>query len=295
MSEKLQLPRHIRPARFQAPLPADRLILRETPDPEAVPMDVVFVGGGPAGLAGAIELARLVGKDNEGDGGLGEVEIGVLEKASQGSTSAGLEELGLSAALPVPRVSSRSAYDVIALGASTGGPEALETVLRAAPRNAPGMVVVQHMPKPFTGPFAKRLNSACEVEVREATDGASVLPGLVLVAPGDQHVSLAGEGPKYWVKLADGPLVSRHRPSIDMLFHSVAKTAGQGACGVLMTGMGTDGVEGLLSMKGAGAATVGQDESTSVVFGMAKKAIERGAVGRVLPVSRILPFLLARR
>src|SRR5262245_34779578 len=183
---------------------------------------------------------------------------------------------------------------VVAVGTSTGGTEALRVLLMALPLDAPGFVVVQHMPELFTAGFAERLNQICQVDVKEANDGDRVRPGCVLIAPGNRHTTIVRNGAQYAVKVVDGPLVSRHRPSVDVLFRSVAQAAGANAVGVLLTGMGDDGAEGLLEMKRAGASTIAQDESTSVVFGMPRAAIDRGAVDEVLPLTRIAAAVLAR-
>jgi two-component system chemotaxis response regulator CheB len=183
---------------------------------------------------------------------------------------------------------------VVAVGTSTGGTEALRVLLTALPLEAPGFVVVQHMPEVFTANFAERLNQLCAVDVREARDGDRVRPGLVLIAPGNRHTMISRNGAQYIVRVVDGPLVARHRPSVDVLFRSVAQAAGANAVGVIMTGMGDDGADGLLAMKKAAAATIAQDEQTCVVFGMPKVAIDRGAVDEVLPLQRIADAILAR-
>lgn len=183
---------------------------------------------------------------------------------------------------------------VIAVGTSTGGTEALRTLLMGLPLDAPGFVVVQHMPEAFTAAFADRLNQHCQVDVKEARDGDRVRRGCVLIAPGNRHTLVVRNGAQYAIATNDGPLVARHRPSVDVLFRSVAQAAGPNAVGVLMTGMGADGAEGLLEMKRAGAATIAQDEATSVVFGMPKAAIDRGAVDETLPLHRIAASILAR-
>jgi len=183
---------------------------------------------------------------------------------------------------------------VVAIGTSTGGTEALRVLLMALPLDAPGFVVVQHMPEVFTAGFAQRLNQLCAVDVQEARDGDRVRPGLVLIAPGNRHTMINRNGAQYVVRVVDGPLVARHRPSVDVLFRSVAQAAGANAVGVIMTGMGDDGADGLLEMKKAGASTIAQDEATSVVFGMPKVAIERGAVDEVLPLQRITHAILSR-
>jgi two-component system chemotaxis response regulator CheB len=176
---------------------------------------------------------------------------------------------------------------VVAMGASTGGTEALREVLRAMPANGPAILIVQHMPAGFTTAFADHLDQVCAMDVREARSGDRVQPGLALVAPGDRHLRVIRRAADLIVELSDGPPVSRHRPSVDVLFRSVAETLGECAVGVIMTGMGADGAEGLLEMKRAGAATIAQDESTCVVFGMPKEAIDLGAVDAILPLPRI--------
>ena len=183
---------------------------------------------------------------------------------------------------------------VVAVGTSTGGTEALRVLLMALPLDAPGFVVVQHMPEVFTANFAERLNQLCAVDVREARDGDRVRPGLVLIAPGNRHTMIDRNGAQYVVRVVDGPLVARHRPSVDVLFRSVAQAAGANAVGVIMTGMGDDGADGLLEMKKVGASTIAQDEQTCVVFGMPKVAIDRGAVDEVLPLQRIASAILTR-
>ena len=176
---------------------------------------------------------------------------------------------------------------VVAIGASTGGTQALQRLLSALPGNAPGTIVVQHMPEHFTRAFADRLNEVCEVEVKEAEDGDKVIPGKVLIAPGNYHMLLRRSGAMYYVQVKSGPLVSRHRPSVDVLFKSVARYAGKNAIGVILTGMGGDGAEGLLEMKKNGASTIAQNEASCVVFGMPKVAIELGAVDKIVGLNKI--------
>ncbi len=182
---------------------------------------------------------------------------------------------------------TRTTNKVIAIGASTGGTEALQVVLRSMPSNSPGIIIVQHMPEHFTRSFAKRLNELCDIEVKEAEDGDRVVPGKALIAPGNYHMLLRRSGAVYFVNVKTGPLVSRHRPSVDVLFKSVARYAGQNAVGVIMTGMGADGSEGMKEMKDQGAETIAQDENTCVVYGMPKEAVELGAVNYVVPLQRI--------
>jgi two-component system, chemotaxis family, protein-glutamate methylesterase/glutaminase len=173
--------------------------------------------------------------------------------------------------------SSASSEKIIALGASTGGTEALRVVLEAMPTDSPGLVIVQHMPEGFTAAFAAHLNASCKIKVKEAAQGDMIIKGRALIAPGNRHM-LVRRGTACYTEIVDGPLVSRHRPSVDVLFRSVAQVAGSNAVGVIMTGMGDDGAEGLLAMKGVGGFTIAQDEKSCVVFGMSKEAIDRGAV-----------------
>jgi len=182
---------------------------------------------------------------------------------------------------------------VVAIGTSTGGTQALEAVLTALPHVCPGIVIVQHMPEKFTGAFANRLNSLCRIEVREAVNGDRVIPGRALIAQGGRHMLLKRSGAQYYVEIVDGPPVSRHRPSVDVLFRSVAKCAGKNALGIIMTGMGDDGAKGLKEMYDMGARTLGQDEDSCVVYGMPKEAVKLGAVHRELPLERIAYEIVA--
>ena len=191
--------------------------------------------------------------------------------------------------MPAP-VSGRHVAEtdrVICIGASTGGTEAVRNVLEHLPSDCPGIVVVQHMPEHFTAAFARRLNNHCDIEVREAVDGDIVQPGLALIAPGSHHVLLQRRAGRYHVVVQGGPLVSRHRPSVDVLFRSAALAAGANAMGIILTGMGDDGATGLLEMRNAGALTLAQDEDSCVVFGMPKEAIGRGGAARVVPLAQI--------
>ncbi|WP_078708252.1 protein-glutamate methylesterase/protein-glutamine glutaminase [Consotaella salsifontis] len=181
---------------------------------------------------------------------------------------------------------------VVCIGASTGGTDALAVVLKAMPAVSPGIVIVQHMPDKFTGAFAKRLNGLCAIEVREAMDGDTVTPGLALIAPGNRHLLLQRNGRRYYVNVVDGPYICRHRPSVDVLFRSASQSAGPNAIGVLMTGMGDDGARGLLEMKQMGAHTIAQNEATSIVYGMPKEAVERGAAKLVVPLGKIANEIL---
>jgi len=183
---------------------------------------------------------------------------------------------------------------VAVVGASTGGTEALRIFLEAMPLDAPGIVIVQHMPEHFTAAFAKRLDSLCRMSVKEAEDNDTVIRGRALIAPGNRHTLLKRSGARYYVEVKDGPLVSRHRPSVDVLFRSAARYAANNAVGVIMTGMGDDGAKGMLEMKDAGAFTIAQDEATSVVFGMPQEAIKIGSVSKVLPLEEIASEVMKR-
>jgi two-component system chemotaxis response regulator CheB len=206
--------------------------------------------------------------------------------AAGGSTG---PKLTADAMLPPPgtRAMARTTEAIICIGASTGGTESLREVLEVMPGDAPGIVIVQHMPEKFTAAFARRLDSVCQMEVKEAEDGDTVLRGRVLIAPGNLHSMLERSGARYYVSVREGPLVTRHRPSVDVLFRSAARAAGANAVGVIMTGMGDDGARGLEEMKNAGATTLAQDEATSVVFGMPKEAIARGCVDRIVPLHHL--------
>ena len=182
---------------------------------------------------------------------------------------------------------AKTSGKIIAIGASTGGTEAIKEVLLPMPPSAPGMLVVQHMPAKFTASFADRLNEQCEITVKEAEDGEHVVTGKALIAPGNYHMVLRRSGARYYVRVTDGPMVHHQRPAVDVLFKSVAKYAGRNAVGILLTGMGADGAEGLLMMKEAGARTIAQDEKTCVVFGMPKEAIKLGAAEKVVPLKSI--------
>lgn len=181
---------------------------------------------------------------------------------------------------------------IVAIGTSTGGTQALEFLLTKLPVNAPGIVIVQHMPEKFTAMFSERLNGLCEIRVKEAQDNDRVLPGTALIAPGGKHMELVKNGAQYCVHVSDGPLVNRHRPSVDVLFRSMAKNAGKNALGIILTGMGNDGAAGLKAMHDAGASTIAQDEQSCVVFGMPKEAIALGAADKILPLDEVVPNII---
>ncbi|BCD88854.1 chemotaxis response regulator protein-glutamate methylesterase [Pseudomonas solani] len=226
--------------------------------------------------------------------------VGAIKAASQArlkrllgapasATPAVAPKLSADAILPAggPAAMTRTTERIVALGTSTGGTQALEYVLTALPRVCPGIVIVQHMPEKFTAAFAARLDGLCQIEVREARHGDRVIPGRALIAPGGRHMLLKRNGAQYVVDIVDGPPVSRHKPSVDVLFRSTARAAGANATGIIMTGMGDDGARGLREMYEAGAYTLGQDEATCVVYGMPKEARKLDAVRREIPLEQI--------
>lgn len=239
---------------------------------------------------GAVEVLAKPG----GAYSVGDMSIQLAEKiraASQArlkSVAAGEKSPKASETLSgLSKSLKRTTHKVVAMGASTGGTEALKAVLMQMPPNSPGIIIVQHMPPRFTTAFANRLNGLCQIEVREAQDSDTVLPGLALIAPGNYHMLLRRSGARYYVEVKNGPLVCHQRPSVDVLFHSVAQYAGANALGVIMTGMGRDGAKGMLEMRNAGAHTVAQDEASCVVFGMPKEAIRQGGVEHVVSLEDI--------
>jgi two-component system chemotaxis response regulator CheB len=193
---------------------------------------------------------------------------------------------------PATHAMAETTEKIVAIGASTGGTEALKTLLEALPADAPGIVIVQHMPETFTRAFANRLDGLCRITVKEAESNDTVLRGRALIAPGNRHMLLKRSGARYYVDVKEGPLVCRHRPSVDVLFRSAARYAGQNAVGVILTGMGDDGARGMLEMKQAGAKTIAQNEATCVVFGMPNEAIKRDAVDKILPLESVAGAIL---
>lgn len=189
-------------------------------------------------------------------------------------------------------ISVKTTNKIVAIGASTGGTDALREVISMLPSNSPPVVVVQHMPQNFTKAFADRLNSICQVEVKEAVDGEYLAVGKVLIAPGNKHMEIRRSGINYYVTLFDGPMMFHQRPAVEILFNSVAKYAGQNAVGAILTGMGKDGAQGLLNMRNAGASTIAQDEKTCIVFGMPKEAIDLGAAQVIKPLPQIAQTIL---
>ncbi len=196
------------------------------------------------------------------------------------------------AVTPAPPIHLDTTHKVLAIGASTGGTKAIEVVLRGLPANIPGTVIVQHMPEHFTATFAKRLNEVCQMEVREARDNDPVVPGTALIAPGHLHMLLHKSGTRYLVRLKDGAPVHHQRPSVDVLFHSVARNAGRNAVGVILTGMGVDGAKGMLAMHQSGAYTLAEHEKSCVVYGMPQEAIKTGAVDNIMPLPHMAQAIL---
>ncbi|HET7294657.1 MAG TPA: chemotaxis response regulator protein-glutamate methylesterase [Vicinamibacteria bacterium] len=277
-----------------------RKLMAEDPIPVVVCAGLAERGTDAALRATEEGAVAVVAKPRVGVGGFLEESAQMLIDTIRGAAEARPRSRGLSArtssqparARSTPSAGARNPDAILALGASTGGTEALREILEAMPADAPGIVIVQHMPPVFTRTFAERLDRCCRIEVKEAEPGDRVAQGRALVAPGDRHLSVQRGGGGYLVETADGPLVSRHRPSVDVLFHSVARAAGANAVGAILTGMGDDGARGLFAMRQAGARTLAQDEASCVVFGMPKEAIARGAVGDVLPLQRMAGALL---
>jgi two-component system chemotaxis response regulator CheB len=241
---------------------------------------------------GAVEVLGKPG----GPYSVGELKQDLPQKVrAAASARIGQAKPQWSAAAPVAplALAGASSSTVIAIGASTGGTEAIREVLVGLPANMPGMLIVQHIPAVFSLAFAKRLNDLCRVHVKEAVDGDRVTAGLALIAPGNFHMTLRKTGGEYCVSVQDGPRVCYQRPSVDVLFESVAQVAKGNAIGAILTGMGSDGAQGLLKMKRAGARTVAQDEASCVVFGMPREAIRAGAVDRVVPLHRMAAELTA--
>ena len=275
-------------------------------DPLPVVVCSGLAGEGTEAAMQALEegAVEIITKPHLGVKGFLEESAGRVVDAVRAATQARVrlrappseKKLSADAVLPVRKIPFLRATTskVVAVGASTGGTEALRELLEAMPPDAPGMAIVQHMPEVFTTAFARRLAATCRVEVREARNGDRLCAGRSLIAPGNHHLAVRRSGAHYGVEVLDGPPVSRHRPSVDVLFRSVAQVAGPNAVGVILTGMGDDGAAGLLEMKLAGAHTMAQDEDTSVVFGMPKEAIARGAADEVLPLGRVAAAILRR-
>lgn len=267
-----------------------RKLMRAKPIPVVVVSSLTAQGGEMAMDAmdhGAVEVMCKPGSSYT----VGDMSAELADKiraAALVDVSGFVERKRLAPNRPMTRLSlKKTTNKVIAIGASTGGTTALEGLLRAMPINAPAIVIVQHMPEHFTKSFADRLNGICDITVKEAQSGDSVIPGTALIAPGNRHMVLTRSGARYEVEVKDGPLVGRHRPAVNVLFRSVSKYAGANAVGVLLTGMGADGAKGMKLMKEAGAQTIAQDEKSCVVFGMPREAILLGCVDHVLDLGKI--------
>ncbi|AHG22034.1 chemotaxis protein [Chania multitudinisentens RB-25] len=230
--------------------------------------------------------------------GIREGMLAYSELIAEKIRTAAKARLSLRSAKPKPEILNHipllSSEKLIAIGASTGGTEAIRQVLQPLPATSPALLITQHMPPGFTRSFSERLNKLCQINVKEAEDGERVLPGHAYIAPGDRHLELARSGANYQVRLYDGPPVNRHRPSVDVLFHSVAQCAGRNAVGVILTGMGNDGAAGMLAMHRAGAYTLAQNEASCVVFGMPREAIAVGGVSEVVELERMSQRMLAQ-
>jgi len=221
--------------------------------------------------------------------------MGVLRRLTEARTTEIRPKLSADAVLPGAHRGANmygTTDRLVAIGTSTGGTQALEVVLKSLPPTCAGIVIVQHMPEKFTALFAERLNNICQLEVREAKGNDRVRPGIALIAPGGRHMTVKRSGAQYYVDVKDGPLVNRHKPSVDVLFRSVAQVAGKNALGIIMTGMGDDGARGLREMRDSGATTIAEDESTCVVFGMPKVAIEMGGASKVVPLHHIVDEII---
>ena len=277
-------------------------IMSERPTPVVMCSTLAEKGGDLTMQALSAGAVDIITKPKAGIKGFLEESATLLGDAIKGAARARISKVARGPAKPMPaspkigaeavlpastRALAETTDRVVAIGTSTGGTQALERILTRLPRTAPGVVVVQHMPGQFTAAFAQRLDSLCQVQVKEAAPDDRVLPGLVLIAPGNRHMVLRRSGAQYRVEVKDGPLVSRHRPSVDVLFRSTAQAAGANAVGIIMTGMGDDGAHGLKEMHDTGSLTVAQDEVTCVVYGMPKEAVKLGGVDAEVPLEHI--------
>ncbi|MFS0825852.1 protein-glutamate methylesterase/protein-glutamine glutaminase [Pseudomonas phoenicis] len=286
-----------------------RKIMSERPTPVIICSSLTQKGAETSLQALSAGAVEIITKPSTGLKGFLIESAAELVAAVRAAANANVRNLGKRSASPAPAPATKLSADailpagnghamaqtterIVAIGTSTGGTQALEAVLTALPRVCPGMVIVQHMPEKFTASFAERLNSLCEIEVREARNNDRILPGLALIAPGGKHLMVTRSGAYYHAQVIDGPLVNRHRPSVDVLFRSVARFAGRNATGIIMTGMGDDGARGLKEMLEAGAGTVAQDEASCVVFGMPKEAIKLNAAQRIMALGEIHQAIL---
>lgn len=270
-----------------------RKIMSQHPIPIVIISSLTAKGSESAILAmeyGAVAVLKKPGLNSDLKGEAARTIIDIVKGASRANVRRRGINAGIHATvskIPYRESMAQTTDKVIAVGASTGGTEAILDFLKATPIDTNGIVIVQHMPEVFTRSFAERLNNICNITVKEAAHGDTVIRGRALIAPGNKHMQLKRSGARYYVELNDEPPVNRHRPSVDVLFKSVAKYAGKNAIGVIMTGMGGDGSAGMLEMHHAGAYTIAQDEASCVVFGMPKEAIKLGGVSKVLPLNLI--------
>lgn len=273
-----------------------RKLMKYYPLPVIIVSSLTKEGGALALEAMEIGAVDVISKPGEAYS-VGDMSAQLAEKIRAAAHVDMAHRARLAAAQPVvaPQAKlslSKTTNKIIAIGASTGGTEALKEVLVQLPPNTPGIMIVQHMPAKFTTSFAERLNNLCQIQVKEAVDGDSVVPGTALLAPGNFHMVMRRSGARYYVNIKSGPLVCYQRPAVDVLFNSVAAYGGANAVGVILTGMGKDGAQGMLKMKEAGARTIAQDEASSVVFGMPKEAIEAGGVDEVVSLKKIPAAIL---
>ena len=275
-----------------------RKLMKYFPLPVIIVSSLTREGGALAMEAMDIGAVDVISKPGEAYS-VGDMSVQLADKiraAARVDVSKGLRRAGsvATSTLAAPKLSlTESTNKIIAIGASTGGTEALKTVLTQLPATTPGILIVQHMPANFTKSFADRLDSLCQIRVKEAEDGDSLVPGSALLAPGNFHMVMRRSGARYYVNVKTGPLVCHQRPAVDVLFNSVAAYGGANAIGVILTGMGKDGAQGLLKMKQAGAKTIAQDEKSCVVYGMPREAVEVGAVDKVAPLDKISAEILA--
>jgi two-component system, chemotaxis family, protein-glutamate methylesterase/glutaminase len=273
-----------------------RKIMSQHPIPIVIISSLTAKGSESAILAmeyGAVAVLKKPTMSSDLEGVAAQTIIDIVKGASKSNVRRRSVSVKATPITKMPYSESMASTTdiVIAVGASTGGTEAILDFLKDMPIDCHGIVIVQHMPELFTSSFAIRLDNLCKISVKEAAHGDSVLKGRALIAPGNKHMTLRRSGARYFVGLDEDPLHNRHRPSVDVLFHSVAKYAGKNAVGVIMTGMGADGAKGLLEMKEAGAFTIAQDEASCIVFGMPKEAIKLGAAIKVLPLRSIAHFI----
>lgn len=264
-------------------------LMKHYPLPVIIVSSLTEKGGSLAMEALSLGAAEVISKPTAAYS-VGDMSVQLADKikaVAHMNIRAGAQQAGPAKSVLASKALSVTTNKMIAIGASTGGTEAIKTVLERMPHNSPGIVIVQHMPAKFTASFAERLDDLCAINVKEAQDGDSVVSGTALIAPGNYHMLLRRSGARYYVQIKTGPLVHHQRPAVDVLFKSVADYAGANAIGVILTGMGADGASGMLKMKEAGAKTIAQDEKSCVVFGMPKEAIKLGGVDKVVSLQSV--------